>query len=95
MPNYIYRRRKDADVEGCGACADGFEVLQTLSEDPLETCPRCEAPIQRVIGATNFMANRRWDTKKMLSDGNLKKMGFKKLVKQSDGKYKDVLSDDK
>ena len=35
--------------------------------------------------------SQRWNEKKLLSDDNLRKNGFKKLVKSGDGKYVDVL----
>lgn len=59
--------------------------MQALSDDALETCPECEAPIRRVIGGAQCVLNPMWDTKKKLSDGNLKRLGFKKLVKEGDG----------
>lgn len=90
MPNYRYRSRA-ADAS-CPNCAEGFEVLQTISDDPLTTCPECGGEVRRVIGVTQFNANPK-NTKKMLSDGNLKRLGFKKLVKEGDGKYRDVLAD--
>jgi putative FmdB family regulatory protein len=41
MPTYEYR------------CADGheFEQFQRMSEPPLETCPTCGAPAERVLSA--------------------------------------------
>lgn len=92
MPTYHYRAvEEDA---ACDECRETFSLLQTLSDPLLEACPKCGAPIRRVIrGASASMTDRRYHTKKMLSDGNLKKLGFKKLVKESDGKYVDVLQD--
>src|SRR5918998_3590146 len=39
MPIYEYR------------CENGhtFEVLQSMSDDPVATCETCEAPVQRVL----------------------------------------------
>ena len=94
MPNYSYKAREPDPA--CETCHDGFQVMQPLSEDPLESCPECERVIRRVIlrgSAASCMTNRRWNTKKMLSDGNLKRMGFKKYVKEGDGKYRDILAD--
>ena len=92
MPTYHYRA-VDSE-QSCEACSETFAVTQSISDDKLEVCPKCEAPIRRVIrGAGAAVTNQRWNSKKMLSDGNLKKLGFKKLVKESDGKYVDVLQD--
>ena len=89
MPNYRYR---STDPSECDTCAEGFEVLQRLSDDPLDECPKCGVAVRRVIGKTQLSAGR-WKTKKMLSDGNLKRLGFKKLVKEGEGRYVDVLAD--
>lgn len=92
MPTYTYIA-DDAATE-CPICADGFETVQTLSEPPLTACPTCAQGVHRIVRRTaEVVTNQRWNTKKMLSDGNLKAKGFKKLVKQSDGKYRDVLAD--
>ena len=91
MPTYRYRAKEPESVD-CEYCTNpGFETVQTLSEDPIAECPQCKAAVRRVIGRVENWINRRWNTKKMLSDGNLKRLGFKKLEKQSDGKYVDVL----
>ena len=87
MPTYRYTAKTD----GCETCLDGFEVLQALSEDALTECPSCKTPIRRVIGGATCMTSQRWNEKKLLSDDNLRKNGFKKLVKSGDGKYVDVL----
>ena len=91
MPNYNYRAVEPE--ASCDHCREVFSELQRLSADPLTECPNSGAPIRRVSSRPQTMTDRRWNTKKMLSDGNLKRLGFKKLVKESDGKYVDVLQD--
>ncbi|HEU5208985.1 MAG TPA: FmdB family zinc ribbon protein [Longimicrobiales bacterium] len=41
MPTYEYR------------CANGhaFELFQRMSEDPVDTCPQCGAPAERLLSA--------------------------------------------
>ncbi|MBL4847774.1 MAG: zinc ribbon domain-containing protein [Planctomycetes bacterium] len=92
MPTYHYRAVEDEAA--CDACRETFSKIQTISEPLVEQCSSCEAPVRRVIcAAGGSLIDKRYKTKKMLSDGNLKKLGFKKLVKESDGKYVDVLQD--
>jgi len=92
VPTYHYRAvEEDA---ACDECRETFSLLQSLSDPLLVICPSCESPVRRVIRAAGTtVVDPRYNTKKMLSDGNLKRMGFKKLVKESDGKYVDVLQD--
>ena len=94
MPNYCYKA--DDEASDCPMCADGFETTQALSEAALTACPSCEKPVHRIIrngSMPQMVPNQRWNTKKILSDGHLKKCGFKKLVKDGSGKYVDVLQD--
>lgn len=42
MPNYDYE---------CTGCKNVFEKFQTMSEAPLKTCPKCQGPVERLIGA--------------------------------------------
>jgi putative FmdB family regulatory protein len=92
MPTYTYK--SDDQASDCPMCADGFETVQALSEAPLAACPTCEQGVHRIVrNLPQCVPNQRWNTKKILSDGNLKKNGFKKLVKDSSGKYVDVLQD--
>lgn len=42
MPTYEYR---------CTQCSHQFEQLQSIKDDPLQTCPRCGGPVKRLIGA--------------------------------------------
>lgn len=40
MPTYEYR---------CDACEHRFEVMQKMSEDPLEVCERCGGYLRKVL----------------------------------------------
>lgn len=91
MPTYRYKAQ---DPSECPLCGDeGFETLQPLSEPPLTSCPTCQLPLRRVIGGATCVTERRWNEKKLLSDDNLRAKGFKKLVKDGDGKYRNILAD--
>jgi len=82
MPTYEYIV---ADEEkGCSACRKGFETRQGMQDDPLEACPRCGAKVRRVIGPANIAT--KWG-KSMMSEGNLKRHGFKTLRNEGEGKF--------
>ena len=82
MPTYVYR----AKTGGCKLCGASFEQKQSIKDAPLESCPECGAPVERVICAP-FLQTGRTD-KSVLSDGNLQKHGFDKLVNEGDGKFR-------
>lgn len=50
MPIYEYR----AIRPGCSYCGKGFDVLQKISDQPLQSCPQCGAEVRRAI--TRFSA---------------------------------------
>lgn len=79
MPIYVYRSTGDTH---CPKCREGFELLQSVSEVPLTECPRCFAPIARVIGVTNI-ASRSPD----ISDRNLDRTGFTRYRRSEKGVY--------
>lgn len=41
MPTYEYRCRK---------CGHQFEQLQSITDEPLKTCPECDGEVERLIG---------------------------------------------
>jgi len=41
MPTYEYE---------CTKCSHTFEATQKMSDKPLEKCPKCGAPVKRLIG---------------------------------------------
>jgi putative FmdB family regulatory protein len=45
MPTYEYR----AIEKGCRYCRDGFEIKQRIDAKPLSKCPKCQAPIRRLM----------------------------------------------
>lgn len=42
MPTYDYR---------CESCGYEFERFQSITEDSLKSCPKCEGAVKRLIGA--------------------------------------------
>lgn len=83
MPTYVYKAI--AAEASCPACIGGFDVLMRMTEPPLESCPECGQPIRRVISPTNV--NKQAMGEK-ISDRRLGDLGFTKLVKDDDGRYK-------
>lgn len=45
MPIYEYE---------CGTCTKVFEVIQKFSDAPLEKCPTCGGPVNKVISLSSF-----------------------------------------
>lgn len=42
MPTYDYK---------CSNCSYTFEYFQKMTDEPLETCPKCNGKLKRLIGA--------------------------------------------
>jgi putative FmdB family regulatory protein len=87
MPFYTYRAT-DSE-KSCETCIESYEAFQSIKSDPLTHCPVCGNPIVRIIHPVGKVEIKTTD--KMLSDDNLKKHGFKKLVNVGDGKYDEVV----
>ena len=86
MPVYVY---KHSGRKKCTICGEGFEVRQSMSEEPLAKCPECGAPVKRIITGVNIRTGP--STKSVLSNKSLKQHGFHKLVREEKGVYrKDV-----
>jgi putative FmdB family regulatory protein len=88
MPIYTYRA-KEPDQTTCANCKEVFDVFQKITEEALANCPDCGAPIVRIFHATQNLRDS--STKTILSDDNLKKHGFKKLVNAGGGKFDEVV----
>lgn len=88
MPTYDFRAT-DPATKSCDHCREGFEVVLMFSDPPLESCPECQAPLVKVIGAPGFV--KHW-TKSKISDDNLRRNGFAKLVNEGNGKFRNALA---
>ena len=93
MPIYEYQ---PGSARHCAYCRNGFEKLQKLHEPALLECPRCHAPVRRVISAANVAKSG-----PSLEPSNLEKHGFTQYRKSGKGVYQktagkgpDVISDD-
>jgi putative FmdB family regulatory protein len=42
MPTYDYE---------CNKCGHRFEAFQSISDKPINRCPKCKGPVKRLIGA--------------------------------------------
>jgi len=85
MPTYCYR--KEVNEKGCDYCCDIFEIVQKMSDEALNGCPKCHSKIERIIvpHGVYFYTDRE---KQMLSDKNLSRMGFTKFVREEKGVYR-------
>jgi len=86
MPIYEYRA-KDS-TRACEHCAESFEVTQRMSDPPLDACPVCGRAVERVISL--FSVSTTPSTRSQLSDKNIKRHGFTKLVNEGDGKFRRI-----
>ena len=83
MPTYEYESVEGE--KGCPTCNAGFEVRHGMNEPSPTECPRCGGKVSRVISAPGL--SLRYNEKSALSDDNLKRHGFKKLVNEGGGKF--------
>ncbi len=85
MPTYVYAKKSGAKEDGCAECRSSFEAVQRMSDAPLETCPKCGAPIERVLQAP--MLGNIGNGLKGPGDSALKKAGFTKFKRAGKGQY--------
>ncbi len=85
MPTYEYQAVDPA--AGCPRCRERFEVRQSMRDEPLTQCPECQRPVVRLISACGISTQ---SERGMLSDKNLKRHGFTKLVNEGGGKFRKV-----
>lgn len=78
MPIYVYE-----PLEGCKICGGEFEVTQSIQDQPLSRCPKCDKPCQRVIRSFSCTSQGRlgFDLTKA------KSQGFQVLKKRDKGVY--------
>ena len=79
MPTYEYQA-KDR-IHSCPSCADVFEVMQGMADTPLQVCPKCGAPVKKLISAPAVGRSQSG------FDERAKRGGFHKLERLGQGEY--------
>jgi len=81
MPIYEYEHV-------CRPCKLGkvFDLKQSLTDDPLVKCPACSGAVKKIISQINISCPK--------TNGELRDLGFTKLVKRDDGVYENVTTRD-
>jgi putative FmdB family regulatory protein len=65
----------------CEYCGKGFELLQKSNSETLKQCPKCGAPVKRIV--TNFSIG----ISKSSLDTKAREKGFHKLKRLNKGEY--------
>ena len=79
MPIYHHVARG----EGCDACRDGIDALQKIADPPLRQCPKCAAPLERVISAAQVVSGQAH----RLGEAHAAKHGFTQYRRAGKGVY--------
>ena len=79
MPIYVYEA--ESPDAGCAKCRDGFEIMQSLRDERLRTCPECGANVVRVIQAPGLTHS------KTDLHYRAKRAGFHSLKRVNRGEY--------
>jgi putative FmdB family regulatory protein len=79
MPIYEYQAKEES--KSCEYCAKAFEQFQRISEPVLEKCPKCGAPVRKLISAHSVGSS------KSSIDARAKNAGFHKLQRLGKGEY--------
>lgn len=81
MPIYEYEH-----LEGQCKLGKVFDFRQSIDDHPLQVCPDCQKPVQKIISQINISCPR--------TNSELRDLGFTKLVKRDDGVYENVTARD-
>ena len=79
MPIYEYQAQDE--TAGCERCRQPFEVIQRMSDKPVEECPKCGTRVRRLISAAAVGSS------KSGLDQRAKSAGFTKLKRLGKGEY--------
>jgi predicted nucleic acid-binding Zn ribbon protein len=83
MPTYVYEVVND---DGSGG--ETFEVVQRMTDPPLEKHPETGRPVRRVLQPPRIAG--KWTegaSRKAMSDSNLERLGFTRYEKTDKGVY--------
>lgn len=87
MPTYVY---EVIDEDGNGG--EQFEVVQSMTDDPLSEHPETGEPVRRLFLPFHVSGKLGSNPDKALADDSkLERMGFTKYVKTDQGKYDKVI----
>ena len=79
----IYEYEVVPPESGCEFCANGFEFMSRSADVVLERCPKCRAPVRRMLSAPNVLS-----AEANPHDGKtMQKHGFTVYEKSGDGEY--------
>ena len=81
MPIYEYEH-----IDTPCALGQIFELRQSLTDKQLRQCPQCKAPVRKLISLVGISTPK--------TNGELRDLGFTKLVKREDGVYENVTARD-
>lgn len=79
MPIFEYKAKTEA--KSCAYCSKRFEYLQKSSDSPLKKCPKCGAPVIKLMSTPAV------GTSKSGFDDHAKSVGFHKLQRLGKGEY--------
>lgn len=79
MPVYEYIAKERE--HSCEYCKDGFDTVQKIADPKLESCPKCGAPIRKVITCAALGRSQ------SSLDDRAKAAGFTKLKRLGKGEY--------
>ena len=79
MPVYEFSAKNPN--KSCPFCRNSFEHAQRLTDAPLTQCPRCGAPVRKLVSRVGIGRSQAG------LDDRAKAAGFKKLKKIGKGEY--------
>jgi len=77
----IYEYEPEDSGKGCEYCSNGFEIMQGINDEKLTVCPKCSAPVRRMVSVPSVGASQ------SNLDDRAKKAGFTKLKRLGKGEY--------
>ena len=77
MPVYEYEHLKEPCTLG-----KVFDYKQSIQDEQLTHCPQCSEPVKKIISSINISCPK--------TNGELRDLGFTKLIKRDDGVYENV-----
>jgi putative FmdB family regulatory protein len=77
----IYEHEAIDEAKSCDFCRAGFEELRRMSDPPLAVCPKCGAPVRKIVSAPAVGASTSG------FDARAKNAGFSKLKRLGKGEY--------